>query len=388
MLRRSLSVAGAALLLAGCSTTVPGSPVADPSGVPKPDTGSYATAPRQIAPMTEKVQIAAEGFRMMEIIPLATEIDGAVRYGRTPGVGRMSPVVKSVYGEGVGVALADHEVGVYTSTSDRAPGSDAAGLGNNLVLGLFRFKDEAAARAAAASPAVLAEDKSSGSAAPTPKQTVEVPRYAAAKAYSKTYGGSKSIVGVLASGRFVLAAYTRGPVEQIAKFFDLQLAALKGFVPTPADKFSTLTRDHDDLLQYTLAEESPTVYQATFKARAIINAQTDVAAAVKDFADAGVDYIANAGNTVTRARDAAGATLLAGRFIDQTRSMHAGATETSVRGVPGGRCLTYPTYTSSKDTRTYCVVPVGRYLAEVTDGQDARAKQAIGASYLILQQAK
>ncbi|MGV7807508.1 DUF7373 family lipoprotein, partial [Mycobacterium kansasii] len=59
-----------------------------------------------------------------------------------------------------------------------------------------------------------------------------------------------------------------------------------------------------------------------------------------------------------------------------------------VRGVPGGRCRAFPQYTGSKDKRTYCVVPVGRYLAEVSDMQEARAKQAIGASYLILQQAK
>ena len=47
-----LLLAGAA---AGCSTTVPGTPVADPSAAPKPDTGSYATKPRTIDPMTEKV---------------------------------------------------------------------------------------------------------------------------------------------------------------------------------------------------------------------------------------------------------------------------------------------------------------------------------------------
>ena len=385
MLRKSLCAVGAALLLAGCSTTVPGSPVADPSGVPRPDTGSYATAPRKIEPMTEKVQIAAEAFRMMAIIPLATEVDGAIRFGKAPAVGQMPKIVESVYGAGVGTALADHEVGVYTSASDKAPGSDSSSLGNNLVMGLFRFKDDAAARSAVANPAILEADK--GSSGSEPKETVSVPGYADAKAYSKTYTGSKSVVGVLASGRFVLAAYTRGSVDQIKKFFDLQLPALKTFQPTPVDKFSTLTRDHDDLLQYTLAEASATVFQGTFPARTLIGAQTDITAALKDFEDAGMDYMANAGNTVYRTRDAAGAKLLADRFITETKDQRKNATESAVGGVPGGRCLSYPQYTGAKDKRTYCIVPVGRYLAEVSDTQETRAKQALGASYLILRQA-
>ncbi|MGX9293375.1 DUF7373 family lipoprotein [Tsukamurella paurometabola] len=387
MLRKSLCAVGGALLLVGCSTTVPGSPEADPSGVPRPDTGSYATAPRQVAPMTEKSQVAAEGFRMMEIIPLATEVDGALRYGRSPKVGQMLDVSKSLYGEGVGTALAGHEVAATTSAWDKVPGSDASTSGTNLLMGLFRFKDEAAARSAVAAPSVLAEDKDSSGSTPTPKAPVAVPGYPGAKAYTKSYADTKATVALLVSGRFVLSAYTTGPVDHIKKFFDLQLPALKAFTPTPVDKFSTLTRDHDGLLQYTLAEERPTIYQATFTARAILNAQTDIAGAAKDFADAGVDYVANAGNTVSRARDAAGAALLAERSIAGTKALRAG-TEAAVRGVPGGRCLTYPTYKGSKDSRTYCVAPVGRYLAEVTDSQEGRAKQAIGASYLILQQAK
>jgi hypothetical protein len=388
MLRKTLVVIGAALLLGGCATTVPGTPVADPSGVPRPDTGSYATTPRTIGPMTEKVQIAAEAFRMMAIIPLATEVDGAIRYGKLPSVGRMPNVLKSIYGDGAGTALADHEVGAYTSASDRAPGSDSTALGNNLIMGLFRFKDDAAARAAVANPALLDADKGVGSDKPTPKESVSVPGYPDAKAYSKSYTDSKSIVGLLPSGRFVLAAYTRGSIDQVKKFFDLQIPALKSFVPTPADKFSTLTRDHDDMLQYTLAEQSATVFEATFPARTILSAQTDTSAATKDFADAGVDYIASAGNTVYRTRDEAGAKLLADRFIAETQEQRKGATVSTVRGVPGGRCLNYPSYAGSKDTRTYCVVPVGRYLAEVSDTQEARGKQAIGASYLVLRAAK
>ncbi|MET9325447.1 hypothetical protein [Tsukamurella sp. NPDC003166] len=388
MVRMSIAALGAALLLAGCSTTVAGTPEADPSGMPRPDTGSYATAPRTVDPMTEKVQAAAEGFRMMEIIPLATQIDGSVRYAGRPGIGRISSSIGSAIGDGVATALEGLEVGAYTSAGDKAPGSTSTDSGKDLITGVFRFKDEAAARAAVGNPAVFADDKGFAGSTPTPKVPVTVPGYADAKAYTKTTTYSTSTVGLVASGRYVLAGWTTGPLDWVKKFFDLQIPALKDFTPTPVDKFSTLTRDHDDLLRYTLAESTPTIYQATLNARTMTAMQNDITAAVKDFADAGVDYVAQAGNNVYRARDAAGAALLADRFITETRTFYAGSTESKPQGVPGGRCLTYPSYSGSKDTRTYCVAPVGRYLAEVSDTQQTRANQAIGASYLILQGVK
>lgn len=387
MVRKLMGAVGAAMLLAGCSATVPGTPVADPSAVPRPDTGSYATAPRQLGTTTEKMQIAAEAFRMIEIMPLAPDLDGAFRYGGRPKVGKMGDIVKSLYGDGVGTALADMEVGASTSASDKAPGSDAK-TERSLLTGLFRFKDEAAARAAVANPAIMAPEKGTFADTPTPKQPETVAGYAEAKAYSKSTQYSKSTVGVLASGRFVIAVWTTGAVDLVKKAFDAQVKSLDGFAPTPVGKFSTLTRAHEDVLRMTLVEESRTVFESTFTPRAFAPFQNDITSATKDFGDAGVDVIAYAGNTVYRARDAAGASLLADRFVSELTRFHPGAKSSTVPGVPGGRCLKYQQYATAKDSRTYCVVPVGRYLAELGDLQENRAKQAIGASYLILRDAK
>ncbi len=386
MLRKSLCVVGAALLLAGCSTTVSGTPVADPSGAPRPDTGSYATAPRQLGSMTEKMQIAAEAFRMVEIMPLASEVDPALRYGGRPSVGKIGTTVKSAFGDGVGVAVTDMEVGAYLSAGDKAPGSTATSS-RNLITGVFRFKDEASARAAVANPVILSPEKGFASDPPTPKTPETVPGYSEAKAYSKTVGDSTSRVGVLASGRYVVAVWTNSSVDLIKKYFDLQVKTLAGFVPTPAEKFSTLSRKDEDLLRYTLVEASPTVFETTFSSRGFAPFSADATAATGDFEATGVDRIANAGNVVYRARDAAAASQLANRFIAENTRFYPTGTSSAVRGVPGGRCLSYPQYTGSKDKETYCVVPVGRYLAEVSDMQETRAKQALGASYLILQQA-
>ncbi|MGZ9827830.1 DUF7373 family lipoprotein [Tsukamurella ocularis] len=368
---------------------MPGSPVADPSGVPKPDTGSYATAPRQLGAMTEKMYIAAEAFRMVEIIPLASEVDAALRYSGRPSVGRIETTAKMAFGDGVGTAVAGMEVGAYTSADDTAPGSTDTKSERSLVTGLFRFKDDAAARAAAGNPVIMSPDKVSGTAAPTAKTPETIPGYGDAKAYSTKTEYSSSRVGVMASGRYVLAAWTSGSTDLIKKFFDLQVKALAGFVPTPVDKFATLTRADEDLLRYTLVEESPTVWESTFSPRAFAAlSSTDTPGSFASFTATGVDRIANAGSVVYRARDAAGASKLADDFIAENTRFYPTSTTSTVRGVPGGRCLSYPQYTGSKDKRTYCVVTVGRYLAEVSDMQDARAKQALGASYLILRQAK
>lgn len=393
MLRKSLAVVGAAVLLAGCSTTVPGSPVADPSGVPKPDTGSYPTTPRTIAPASEKMATALEGFRMAEIIPLAPDVEPKLRYGKSPGVGKLTTAtVKSIFGEGLQTVVGDHEVAAYTSATEKVPGSDPLGRSNDLIMGLFRFKDDGAARAAAANPAFMTGEKDFDGKV-VPKTQIAVPGYADAKAFTKTTtfsDGSKwvSTVGVLASGRYLLAGWTSGPVEQVQKFFDLQVKSLQGFVPTPVEKFGTLPRDPDGLLRYTLPEQSRTIYEATWNTRTAAAWSTDITAAQQYFADAGVDYVSNAANTIYRARDAVGADLMRDRLAAETKKFHEGTTESTVTGVPGGRCVTYPTYKGSKDTRTYCVASSGRFTAEVTDSQDARAKQAISASYLILQQAK
>lgn len=391
MRRHVIGVVGV-LILAGCATTVPGSPAADPSGVPRPDTGNYPTTPRTIAPMNDRQQVATEGFRMVEIIPLAPDVDSALRYpaGAFPAMaGRLQTIVGSEFGEGIGTALADHEIGAYTAARDKSAGSDSLASSRQILTGLFRFKDEAAARAAVANPAIMSPDKASGSAAPTPKLAVAVPGHADAKAYSETLGTSTSTAGVLASGRYVLAIWTNSSVELITRYFDLQLKSLRGFVPTPVDRFSTLPRDHDGLLTLTLPEdEGSSIFDRTFTARGIAAVQSDIATSAKDLADAGVDYVANAGTTVYRSRDAAAASVLADRFVSEVKARSPHATESTVRGVPGGRCVNYPASSKSKDLRTYCAVSVGRYLTEVTDSQETRAKQAIGASYVILQGAR
>lgn len=382
----SVVVLSGALLLVGCSTTVPGTAVMDPSAAPRPVTGNFATVPRTVAPITDAQATAAEGYRMVETIPLPPDVDPTIRYGGRITAGR--PSVKSAIGDGVGTVLEGQEVGAYISATSKNPGASSSEPSKTLLMGVFRMKDAAAADAAVANPAILAAEKPTFSDSEPAKVKVIIPGYADATAYTKNWTtiNTVSTVAVLARGQFVMAIYSTAGIGSVAKFLDLQIKALNGFKPTPVDRFKSLPKDRDDMLRYTLPVTGNR--DVTLPARAAVVNQNDITGSVKNFADAGVDLEARAGNQVYRTKDAAGATLLAGRFTDETKGFYTGATESKVTGVPGGRCLNYPAYQGAKATTTYCVVPVGRYLAEVSDSQDARAKQGLGAAYLILQSAK
>ncbi|WP_139057888.1 DUF7373 family lipoprotein [Tsukamurella pseudospumae] len=378
---------GTALLLASCSSTIAGTPVADPSAVPKPDVGSFPTAPRTVGSLTDSQARAAEGYRMAEIIPMPPDVDPSQRYNGSISVGK--PSLGLSFGEGVGSALKDMEVGAYSSAQSTKPGVSTFDTpGTSLLMGFARMKDAAAATAAVSDPAILAAEKPQFSTSEPAKEQVAIPGYSAAKAYRMTWPSTKtvSIVAVLASDRYVLFTYTTMTADAVKKFFDLQTKALGGFTPTPVDRFSTLTKDRDDLLKYTLAGEGNR--DVVLPARTAVVNQSDITGSVKNFADAGVDVVARAGNTVYRAKDAAGARLLADAFVAELKGFYAGNTASTVKGVPGGQCLTYPPYKGSKDSRSYCVAPVGRYLVEVSGTQLEKTKQAVGASYLVLQGAK
>ncbi|CAM3642210.1 DUF7373 family lipoprotein [Tsukamurella ocularis] len=382
-----LAEMAAGVLLAGCSTTVVGSPVVDPSGMPKPEVGSYPTTPRTVAPVTDAQASSAEGYRMAEIIPLPPDVDPSQRYNGAIVVGR--PDLASAFGAGVATALKDMEVAAYTSATSRVPGASSVDTTpTSLVMGFARMKDAAAATAASAHPAVLAPEKARfGTADPT-KRRVTVPGHPDATAYLQTWPESRATatVAVQARGQYVLFAYATTGVDAPAKFFDLQSKALGGFTPTPVDKFGTLPKDRENLLQYTLPPEAPR--DVVLPARTAVVDQSDITGSVTNFADAGVDYVARAGNTVYRARDAAGAALLADRFVAEAKGFFSDAVDSTVKGVPRSRCVAFTSYKGAKDTSNYCVVPVGRYVAEMSGAQAEKVKQATGASYLMLRDLK
>lgn len=383
---------GLVALVAGCSTTVPGTPVADPSAAPKPQTGSFATTARTIGDTTQADRVALEGYRMAEAVPYLYEIDPALHFRGdvNAGTGKSGPAsVKNMFGDAADKAIGGVvEVAAQVSADDTQQGSsyDSTKKTRSISVGVFRTASEAAAAGAVNSSLMAPEKDVLGKDVPK-KVAVPIPGYAGAIAYTQAYEySSPPTSAFLAYKQYVIAVYGSFSADQVRTYFDKQTRSLDGFTPTPLDKI-TLKLDDSGIARLTLPPSSGTGGHSLPAREAVLN-QTDVSRSVKTFADAGVDVIGSGGSTVYRARDDKGAQHVADEFIAETKGAYPSAETEQVKGAPGASCLTYPTYQGSKTTKTYCLVPVGRYLAEFSSSQRNQAIQAIGAQYLILKDQK
>lgn len=389
-MKKSVTLIAAALLLAGCSTTVDGTPVVDPSGVPKPETGSFATTARTIAPPTQADGEVLEGYRMAETVPFIHEIDAPMHFRgsvRATSRSAIQGMVKGVFGQAAGDALGvKAEVAASVGVSDTQQGTkfDSKKKERGETVVLVRMASSADASAAVGQALRAREKDSSGEDLPA-KVEARIPGYDAAVAYTQTYGApvGTATVAFLAYKQYVIGAFGDFSVDQIRTFFDRQTKSLDGFQPTPLDKVSTLHLDPEGIAKLTLPP-SKGDGGYSLPARAAVLRQTDVSRSVKTFADAGVDVVGTGGSTVYRAKDATGAQHVVDEFADENRSAFTKVEEEKIKGVPGGRCLTYPVYDGATTKNTWCAVAVGRYAAEFASQQRQEALQGIGAAYTIL----
>ncbi len=378
-------VAGAAMmLLGGCATTVTGTPAADTSVPTGLDVGSFATTKRTISPPSEGEAKVLEGRRMLETIPVVTDVDPAMKYSN--GVQVVNGTgLSSSFGSGIGAAVQAMQVGVTVDYRDKSP-NDTGSVAGEFLVALIRMPSAAQATKAVNDPAVTATDAPAFGEASPPKVPAQIPGYPDAKAFTETYSGqAPSTVAVLAHDRFVIGVWTKAGAGDVAAFFGQQLKGLDGFTPTPDDKLMSLPPDDDGVRALTLANQTPLSQAPTqygwATARGFLSDQTQPTLARKDFDDAGVDVIGLGENNVYRARDAAGARLLADRFMSESTGYYPGGSVAAVSGVPGSRCYSAKTALVNVN---YCVVPVGRYLSEYSSPQPEQAKQATAAAYLIL----
>ena len=389
-MKKSLAaLAASALFLAGCSSTVAGTPVADPSGVPKPETGSFATTARTIGPTTQGDGEALEGYRMAEIVPYLYEIDPTMHFRGDVTTGSRATIqrgVKNLFGQAAADAVgAKPEVWISVGAGDKPQGAkyDANKKSRGETVALVRMANAADAASVVGAGLRATEKDSSGKDLPAKVET-KVPGYDSAVAYTQTYEyAGTSTVAFLAYKQYVIGVFGNFSLEQVRTYFDRQTKALDGFQPTPLDKVSTLQRDAEGVAKLTLAPEKSTGGYS-LPARSAVLRQTDVSRSVKTFADAGVDVVGTGGSTVYRAKDATGAQHVVDEFADENRKAFTKVEEEKVKGVPGGICLTFPIYEGATSKITWCSVAVGRYVAEFNTSQRQQALQAIGAAYLIL----
>lgn len=393
-MKRAASAAGlvACLVLAGCSSTVAGTPVVDPSGLPKPETGSFATTARTIGPTSQADGETLEGYRMAAVVPFIHDVDSTMHFRGDVKTGARDAVqqgVKNLFGQAAADALgAKPEAWVTVGAGDKPQGTkyDPKNKERGETVAVFRMAGAAEA-ASVVGPALRAIDKdTSGKDGPAKVRTA-IPGYDSAVAYTQDipYSGTVT-VAFLAYKQYVIGAYSDFSVDQIRDYFDRQTKALDGFQPTPLDKVSTLQRDPEGVAKLTLAPAKGDGGYA-LPARAAVLSQTDVARSVKTFADAGVDVVGMGGSTVYRAKDAQGAQHVVDEFSAENRATFPKNQESKVTGAPGATCLTYPPYEGASSTNTWCIVAVGRYVGEVATSQRQQAEQAIAAAYVILKSA-
>lgn len=326
--------------------------------------------------------------------PLITEIDPGLRYNAQVAAGRLisgDAQIRLVFGGVAGDAMQDREVAFIMGakskrTGERATATDKA---RGVTAGVIRMASPEAA-SAVVSPKL--RDRERDADAKTPEKVpLTIPGKPTAVAYTQDFKISTSLpsnIAFLAHKQFVIAVYGDFSPEQIGKYFELQIKGLDGFTPTPVDKFTSLPVDEAGIAQYTLTP--PTTDRTrtgSAPARVGIMSQSDMTLARKAFDDAGVDAIGFGGSTVYRAKDASGATGVRDAFLNETKETYAQVTPVEAKGVPNATCLTLAQTASSTTKITWCIAAVGRYLVEVA-GQPQQAVQGIGASYLMLRDAK
>lgn len=383
-MRRVFAVVAAGLLATGCSTTVPGTPVADPSSLAASlDVGSFPTTPREIQKPSPAVGRTLEASRLADTAPFLTDIDPALRYNGKVYLGAAKGIALGLsIGDSVADAVGPFELGFVASADDVVPGSKSTDRDKSMVLAVIRKDSAAAAKAAAASPAFV---KPGTGINAYEKKTIAIPGFPDAQAYSTywEYNKNTTIMAITSSGEYVIAVYTSLPAASVADAFGKQRDGLAGFDSTPIGELTTLPADPDHVVALTLPDDSAA--WATPRSGA---ARTDDITTTREFFEqGGVDVIGYGDSTVYRASGDDAATKLARQFADRAKGFHPEAAEPDTRLAPGAHCLTYPEYSGAKSTETSCWIAVGRYVSGYSDKQELKAVQATNASYQILHRA-
>lgn len=199
----------------------------------------------------------------------------------------------------------------------------------------------------------------------------------------------RELTAITAHGRFVLVEVARsaeGPdraAEFAGRALDLQIPLLEDFTPTDPTHLAELSLDPAGLLARTLP--LPTVggglANTTFDQRGAVHLEDHPIDVAEALADAGVDAVVNAGDSVYRAGDPDRARRLADRLADLVAAGGAARPGPAVPGLPSGHCLSD---TGGLVVRHRCFAAVDRYVIKSVAQQLNSAQQQVAAQYRML----
>lgn len=380
----ALALCGA-LAIAGCSTTVTGTPVADPVALEASlDVGSYPKTPHKVPALDARSARVAEASRLADAVPLPRDVDPALRYNGSGYIGdRKSLGLSLTLSSSVQDAAGSFEYGAHYSANDQKPGESGSSK-RSMSAAVLRMADATAATKAVAYPDFAKPDKFV-----TEKAPVTIAGFPTAKAYVTEWKtlGTWAYVAMLPVGEYVVAAYVSMPsrddvAKAVSTFFDRTQKGLAGYKATPLDKLQSQAPDPNGVVRLTMPDKTGEAWSTPISAA---GRASDIDYAVKLYKDTGVDFIGYGDSTVTRTRDDAAAKEFVTRESDWLRTNRTGGSvPTQIRLAPGAFCWAYPKYSGSKETKTHCIVARGRYVASSSDAQTAKVMQAINASYFVL----
>ncbi|KXP00740.1 hypothetical protein AXK60_08745 [Tsukamurella pseudospumae] len=328
-----------------------------------------------------------EARRLAATIPLYSTIDPALKFGNPMTIGALedhgnAPTVESAFGTSASRVMAGHGAGVIATARNGDSGKDYGYVN----FGLWEMSSPEAAAAAVADPRLLEPELVQYGYT---KKSVSMQGYPKAVAYELN-GTRKRLRAFLASGSVVIAVSSElMNAALVRKYFDLQLQALKDFVPTDEYKRGELPVDPSGLSALTLAPDSGDLdHEGDIAPRVIALGADSPDTVLAAFTAAGADAAGLGGTTVYRTKDAASAPALSGVLLDSaTRYVRFRGTPIQVKDMDGVACSTVPARASST-VRAACTMAVGRYVAVVTSSQAEDAIQRAAAQYLILRSAK
>ncbi|SEB95802.1 Uncharacterised protein (plasmid) [Tsukamurella tyrosinosolvens] len=363
----------AALLLAGCATTVDGTataPASISSSSPIPsglDTGDFPTEPATVLQGDGDTAWITEGSRMLAAIVLPSDVDPALVAevaGQEAAPALTTSDVTSVP-DALRSPLTRMKVGVALSRADRPQGAE-----KELRIGLYRFDDSSIARQ------VL--DSEAFEQRPLPRVTLAGVGEGAA---AETTPGT--VDAFVAFGPLVVHIHARAKDTASAavlaeRAVARQMPVLRVFTPTPVERIGALPVDEPGVLRRTVwMTGAPDVAIRWIGAMTMPMYERRVGdpAGVEKLRAAGVDAVGWNIGRLYRARDEAAAR---GLRPDPSRNPAI----TAVGGVPqlGDAVACY----SQQAGDPFCDVVVGRYFARIPAGSLTFAREAAAAQWVIL----
>lgn len=402
--------AAAAVLLAGCSTVVAGSPMTQSAqsedkdvDVTLLDTGDYPTkaAPPMGNAGTEEQGRLLEAQRMANNVVGPWEVDPnfvapkpssttVIKDSSNSNPGGLGHIVEPEIADAAGA----HNF-VLGFASTRGPVRNP-GLKGGLCNAVLRFADPASAAAAAADMAAKAVSLTPE----IPKRPMPIPGHSDASASTYDRPGPGNLIRVdsfTAHGAYVLyqRAASQGTVDAsprdaatqlISGTLDRQKPLIDRFYPADPATFADLPRDPTELLARTIPINGNDINpnrMTVYEPRAALNFQTDPVRNGTLFNKTGVQHIAMAKTTVYAAIDGtAAAELLDGATDEVAKQRQPYKPAEGVPHLSNSKCFALGENGPSPTFSCYAIA--GRYLIEADSAQLADAQQISAAQYRML----